>query len=362
MSLRLPVRPHLALVKRHAKEALRVGRMHHPQWLLADAQHALARGHGFANWAALKREVARHAPMTSGDTVPPSVAPIAPPSPLPLAGDWVGTSADTVRVSLSIAGTTALVILTQVITSADGSAIANSLAIRPDGRAHRLDVGEDLTIHASWTDARTLKTTVYRHSLAIVDGVYAVTDDGQALAVTTADGQRFFRRAEPPPVVRRERRARLMALVAGALLLFGGLGCATAASRRAADRRAIEALNQHDIAAGLASDLNAVVAQWSDDFTLLPAKGEVIRGKADNARLVEQARPQLQTFEPVSYDVTFEEIVVDDHYAFAWGSFRSAARVRASGKTLESSGKLLRIYQRQPDGGWLMHRTMSTLD
>jgi ketosteroid isomerase-like protein len=74
------------------------------------------------------------------------------------------------------------------------------------------------------------------------------------------------------------------------------------------------------------------------------------------------ARAQLERFEPTAYTVDFEEIVVTGDYAFAWGPFRAVVRPRAGGRDIVSSGKLLRVYQRQPDGRWLMHRTMSTLD
>src|SRR5687768_5395881 len=57
MSLSLPARPHLDLLKRQAKAALRVGHRLNPEWRLADAQRALARGYGHANWTSLKQAI-----------------------------------------------------------------------------------------------------------------------------------------------------------------------------------------------------------------------------------------------------------------------------------------------------------------
>jgi hypothetical protein len=37
-------------------------------------------------------------------------------------------------------------------------------------------------------------------------------------------------------------------------------------------------------------------------------------------------------------------------------------RPRASSETLRTSGKLMRILQRQADGAWKIHRTISTVD
>jgi ketosteroid isomerase-like protein len=129
-----------------------------------------------------------------------------------------------------------------------------------------------------------------------------------------------------------------------------------------ADRRAIEALNQHDVKAVLASDTAAIASQWSDDFVVLPPAGPIVRGRSANAAAVAQGKEQMQAFVPVEYVVAFEEITVAGDYAFAWGTYRGAARPRTGGNDLTYSGKLLRIFQRQPDGSWKMHRTMATSD
>lgn len=78
--------------------------------------------------------------------------------------------------------------------------------------------------------------------------------------------------------------------------------------------------------------------------------------------MIAGARQQLDRFVPVAYDVDFEEIILVGDYAFAWGQVKSAARPRTGGRDIVTNGKLLRIYQRQPDGRWLMQRTMSTVD
>ena len=129
-----------------------------------------------------------------------------------------------------------------------------------------------------------------------------------------------------------------------------------------ADRRAIEALNQHDVKAALANDVDAIVSQWTDDFVVLPAAGPIVRGRSANAAAAEQGKEQMQALIPVDYVVEFEEITVSGDYAFEWGTYRVTARPRAGGNDLTYSGKLMRILQRQPDGTWKMHRTMVTSD
>jgi ketosteroid isomerase-like protein len=139
-------------------------------------------------------------------------------------------------------------------------------------------------------------------------------------------------------------------------------GSVSSDSSHEADRRAIEALNQHDVKAALASDVEAIVSQWTDDFTVIPPAGPIVRGRSANAALVDQAKRQTQAFIPVDYVVEIEEITVTGDYAFEWGTYRGAARQRAGGSDVTYSGKLLRILQRQQDGSWKMHRTMTTSD
>ena len=133
-------------------------------------------------------------------------------------------------------------------------------------------------------------------------------------------------------------------------------------SRIDADRRAIEALNEHDVKAALANDVDAIVSQWTDDFVVLPPAGPIVRGRAANAAAAEQGKAQMQALIPVDYVVDFQEITVAGDYAFEWGTYRGTARPRDGGSDMTYSGKLMRILQRQPDGSWKMHRTMATSD
>ena len=216
--------------------------------------------------------------------------------------------------------------------------------------------------------------TVTREAATVAEGTYVLSEDGLTLRVTANARIIVFERApsERPPAGAPSSRAVRQAVRAGlvATMMFHG-SCADVATRagstlpdrqRDADISAIEALNRHDVTAALASDIEAIVSQWSEDFVLLPQAGEFVRGRAANVAMIEGARHHLETFEPIAYDVYFEEIVVTGDYAFAWGRFRTAARPRAGGTDIVSNGKLLRIYQRQRDGRWLMHRTMSTME
>lgn len=95
------------------------------------------------------------------------------------------------------------------------------------------------------------------------------------------------------------------------------------------DLRAIKALNQHDVDAVLANDMDAVMAQWTDDFVVLPPVGPVVRGRRANVEVVQKGMEQIRAFDPVEFVVDFEEIKVVGDYAFEWGAYRGTSRPRA---------------------------------
>ncbi len=74
---------------------------------------------------------------------------------------------------------------------------------------------------------------------------------------------------------------------------------------------------------------------------------------------MEGPRAVADQLEPLEHVLDFEETIVSGDHAFQWGTFRSSTRSRASGEVFSGGGKLLRILQRQADGSWKMHRTMT---
>ena len=149
----------------------------------------------------------------------------------------------------------------------------------------------------------------------------------------------------------------------GRLLLVLALvgACTSGSPGLDEDLRAIEALNQHDVDAVLSSDIDALISQWTDDFVVI-TQGSIVRGRDANAALMEPAREMAGQLEPLEHVLDFEETIVAGDYAIQWGTVRSSSRARASGEVFSGGGKLMRILQRQPDGSWKMHRTMTVSD
>jgi len=125
------------------------------------------------------------------------------------------------------------------------------------------------------------------------------------------------------------------------------------------DLRAIDALNQRDVQAALAGDTATMMSQWTDDFVLLQPDGPILRGRSVIANMF---RGMEDRIEVVDWVFDFQEIKVLGDYAFEWGTYDGHVRPRSGGDTIRSSGKLMRILQRQVDGSWKMFRTISTVD
>ena len=125
------------------------------------------------------------------------------------------------------------------------------------------------------------------------------------------------------------------------------------------DLRAIEAINQRDVQFALANDAAMMMSQWTDDFVLLPAAGPIMRGRS----AIADAFRGVQSPEILEYVLDIQEVKVLGDHAFQWGTYHYSLRPRrAGGETVRTSGKLMRILQRQPDGSWKMYRGITTVD
>ena len=124
------------------------------------------------------------------------------------------------------------------------------------------------------------------------------------------------------------------------------------------DLRAIEAINQRDVQFALANDAAMMMSQWTDDFVLLPAAGPILRGRS----VIAEAFRGVESPEILEYVLDIQEVKVLGDHAFQWGTYHYTVRPREGGETVRTSGKLMRILQRQPDGSWKMYRGMSTVD
>jgi hypothetical protein len=221
VSRRLPQRCNLEHLRKEAKAVLRACGAHTPGWRLSDAQHAIARGYGFANWSKLKAFVeslppvsASRAEQAPGVHQTPEPRRIRPRHEAngsaavvraahPIAGTWISNRAQSssaegpgnlhFMLSVGVAGET--ITLTQVTLGAPGHEVAMKMTIRADGQDHPVQSGSPDVLQAWWTNSRVLEATLKRGDDTVVRGRYELSADGTTLTVSTAGHVLVFRRA-----------------------------------------------------------------------------------------------------------------------------------------------------------------------
>jgi hypothetical protein len=192
MSRQLPARPNPEYLKKQAKELLERLRQQDPSVQLADAQHALAREYGFANWPALKAGVEEQlAAFAKGTTL--------------FAGEWRADVAKSQRHPLNPFQSATIVFevdgrelrMTDRVVDADGREERHVNTIRVDGCGGRaIDDPREraavpqpgYTVRASWRDPYGFEAVGIKDGQTIGVATYAVSRDGKTLTIA-ADRQ-----------------------------------------------------------------------------------------------------------------------------------------------------------------------------
>jgi uncharacterized protein (TIGR02246 family) len=124
------------------------------------------------------------------------------------------------------------------------------------------------------------------------------------------------------------------------------------------DRQAIEALHQKDRAASKARDLATLLSLCSDDCVMLPPGEDPIVGKRAIRASLERDLEQEQDYRITEYVHNFAEVKLLGDWAFEWGTFSAAAVPVGGGPPIRSSGKILRILERQAGLTWKVARSI----
>jgi hypothetical protein len=173
MSRHLPPRPNLEFLKNQAKERLPSLQQQNASARLADAQHAIAREYGFANWASLKAHV---------DTLSQQS---------PFAGTWSidqSTSSHQRpddpfrRATLEFDVRAETVTITDVVVDASGREERGVHAIHADGKPHVSVHGYALTTR--WRGAYVLEILTQRDGHDVSRMIYEVARDLSRLTLS----------------------------------------------------------------------------------------------------------------------------------------------------------------------------------
>jgi ketosteroid isomerase-like protein len=125
-----------------------------------------------------------------------------------------------------------------------------------------------------------------------------------------------------------------------------------------ADLAAITAFNARYLKSINDGDIATLSSLTDDDHMMVTAGRPPTSGKAANDAA------NGRTFELFKIDETWTplETVIDRNLAYQRGTWTVAATPKAGGATTHSTGKFVRIYQRQKDGSWRMTRDVLLSD
>lgn len=129
-------------------------------------------------------------------------------------------------------------------------------------------------------------------------------------------------------------------------------------AREAEDRAAIQRLQQKDINASIAFDVDALLSLWTDDGVLLAPQHAPITGHPELRKFYQQQRDTMGNVEILSYEEQWQEVRLMGNYAYQWGEIRS--RMRSGQSKAESSTvvNVLRVLKREEDGAWRVARAI----
>lgn len=186
MSQRLPDAPHLDHLRKQAKDVLRVARRRLPEWRLSDAQHALARGYGFARWEELKLRVDECRPVAGDSVVPASDSHVAGRPHAAhserrghaISGTWIS---DSPAIALECQLIAERLMMTQVTLERDGRHVAVKFTVVLDSVERPIPFGSGLMLRGACVDERTVRMVVSRPEGVVSEGVYEVSADGNTL-------------------------------------------------------------------------------------------------------------------------------------------------------------------------------------
>ena len=120
----------------------------------------------------------------------------------------------------------------------------------------------------------------------------------------------------------------------------------------------IEELHQADMRASEERDYRTLRSIMSDDAVVLPPGGRMIRGREALDQSFARMAGAPVTSDILEYRFDWHEIEVCDGFAFEWGYIIGKERDRVTGAITSETYQVMRILQRQSDGGWKIHRTI----
>ena len=118
---------------------------------------------------------------------------------------------------------------------------------------------------------------------------------------------------------------------------------------RAADERAIRALDEQWSATAAKNDLDGTVAFYAEDAVLLPPNAPVA---TDRKLIRESWAGLLGPNTAVSWKVSKAEVAKSGELGYLYGTYQLSIKDPKGGPTINDRGKFLEVWKKQSDGKW----------
>ena len=119
-----------------------------------------------------------------------------------------------------------------------------------------------------------------------------------------------------------------------------------------ADETVLAAMGEEYAKAVESGDVDKFMALWAEKGIQMPPNAPAVCGK-DSIRLA--MMPLFDGFH-LKMSINDQEIKIAGDWAYSRGTYALDMTPKAGGDSIHVDGKALTIWQRQPDGSWLISR------
>lgn len=138
--------------------------------------------------------------------------------------------------------------------------------------------------------------------------------------------------------------------------------CASRKDGASTDIEAINALHQRDMEASKKWDIDTLTSLWTDDIVTLSQGEPPMIGKEANRASMLRLRDESRDMQIADYILSFNEVKIVGDWAFEWGTYSGTVKPVAKGDAIRTTGKVMRVLKKDPDGTWKVARAMYDSD
>jgi len=126
----------------------------------------------------------------------------------------------------------------------------------------------------------------------------------------------------------------------------------------AEDQAGIQELDDKEIKANLALDIQALELLWDPEIVTMPPGHTALTGMEANRAYLEQEAKAMENFQILGYEQTWQEVRIIGDYAYQFGTVQTRVSPMNPGPETDTTYNMMRILKRQPDDSWRIYRAI----